>query len=75
VKSLAPQDKGVRRCGCGAFFLLRQCESVGELPLAQRDTRPATERALDPPDIRPVGADDLAGLLAANPPNRGVMIA
>jgi hypothetical protein len=75
VKSLAPQDEGLRRCGCGAFFLLRQCGSVGELPLAQRDTRPAAERALDPPDIRPVGADDLAGLLAANPPDRGVMIA
>lgn len=103
VKSLAPQGEGLCRCGCGAFFLLRQCESVGELPLVRQpapegwesmtapgrepgddsrawfrrnhDIRPAAERALDPPDVRAVDTDDLADLLAANPPDRDVMVA
>jgi hypothetical protein len=35
VKSLAPQGGGLCRCKCGAYFLIRQCKEIGELPLSK----------------------------------------
>ena len=117
VKSLMPDGVGLCRCRCGAYFLSRQCEQIGELPLPNPaapdgwetmeidlpdylrkqlpqdasdadhrevelrwlrrtyDTRPAAERALDPPNLEELTDAECGSVIATSPKDRDVMIA